>query len=314
MMKSVTKKYIAKYWLLFFFMIVFLVMGLFKIPAKKLYETLFSLRLWEFAIVILVYALISIFQILSRKYLFDQLGAKPGIKNLVLIHFSSMAAHYSSPAKLGFPLSVYLFKKFENIPYAIGTAMILTELVVSMGVCGFIALAGSYFYFASYRNTFLLTVLFLVILCLTIYFILRALGKNGKSGRIHQFAADTQDIFRNIPFRAAITYIGISTFIQILSGINFFLLCYFFSIDVSVWKAIIVSSSAFFLGAVSMVPMGLGVREASVMFYLNYLHVASDISLSVITVNRLISTGLTFLLGLISGGILGTTKIAMEGG
>jgi len=312
-MKSILKKYIVKYWLLFFFMIVFLVMGLFKIPAKKLYETLLSLRLWELAIVILVFALISVFQILSRKYLFKQLGEKPGIKNLTLIHFSSMAAHYSSPAKLGFPLAVYLFKKFENISYPIATAMILTELVISMGICGIIALGGSYFYFAKYQTIFLLTVLFLVILCLTIYFILRALGKKGQSGRIHQFAADTQDIFRNIPFRAAITYIVISTLIQILSGVNFFLLCYFFSIDVSLWKAIIISSSAFFLGAVSMVPMGLGVREGSVLFYLNYLGVASDISLSVITVNRLVSTGLTFLLGMIAGGILGAAKITMEG-
>ena len=101
-------------------------------------------------------------------------------------------------------------------------------------------------------------------------------------------------------------------FLQFLSGINLFLLCLFFSSELSLLQAIVAGSSAFFLGAISMVPMGLGVREASMLFYLYHMGISHEIGLSIVTIQRLLFTGFAFVLGTIFGAILGVKSIKLN--
>jgi uncharacterized protein (TIRG00374 family) len=311
-MKIELKQWVSKYWLLFFFIIVFIFMAVFKISFRDIWGAISSLKLFQFGLLFLVYLLISLFLIIARKYLLYSLSSPSRFKNLVLIHFSSKAAHYSTPAKLGFPFTVYLLKKFDNIPYTTGTVMVLIELVVSIGICGVIAFFGSYFYFSDKTNAVLPLFLFFFIGVLTLYILSHILGKKAANSRFCRFIKDVYESFRHLNKYNSLLYILIIVFIQILSGINLVLLAYFFSANLSLWQAVIAESAAFFLGALSMVPMGLGVREASVLFFLYHVGIPKGVGLSIVTIQRLISTGLGFILGAIFGAIIGMKSIRVD--
>ncbi len=306
------KQWVSKYWLIFFLIIVFMFMAIFKISFKDIWRTISSLKLWQFGLLFSVYLLVSFSLISSRKYLLRSLSSPSKLKNLLLIHFSSRAAHYSTPAKLGFPFTVYLLKRFENIPYTTGTAMVLIEVVVSMGICGVIAFFGSYFYFSDKTNTLLPLLLFFVIGILTLSVISHILRKKAGNSRFYRFIKNVHRSFHHLDTYHSLLYFLIMTFIQVFSGINLVLLAYFFSVDLSIWQAVIAQSAAFFLGALSMVPMGLGVREASVLFFLYHIGIPKEVGLSIVTIQRLISTGLNFALGIIFGTMIGVKNIRLD--
>jgi len=303
-MRADLNNFIKKYWLFIFFLILVLFMVFFRISLADIWTAISSLQLWQFALLLSVYLLISLFQILTRKYLLYALLSPSRFKKLVLIHFSSMAAHYSTPAKLGFPLTVYLLKRLEHIPYATGTAVVLIELAVSMGICGLVAIFGSYFYFA--EKTRLLPFFLLFIVGILIFFGVGLIVRRKKvNNRLYRFIEDTYEAFRRLDMRNALAYILIRFFIQIVSSINLMLLARFFSADLSLWQAVVAASTAFFLGALSMVPMGLGVREASVLFYLHHVGIPDELGVPIVAIQRLISTGLSFALGTIFAAFLG---------
>jgi uncharacterized membrane protein YbhN (UPF0104 family) len=301
---------IRKYWLLFFFIVVFVFMAIFKVSFRDIWMAISLLELWQLCLLLSIFLLISLFQIIARKYLLYSLSSPAKLKNLILIHFSSMAAHYSTPAKIGFPLAVYLLNRLDNVPYASGAIVILIELIVSTGICGIIALIGSVFYFVGTTKTLVFAsfcFLSLVIIIFSISFLF--LRKSPKDSRLYRFMAEMHQAFTRIAISNLIIFILVRCFVQLVSGVNLFLLCFFFSAELSLWQAIVAGSTAFFLGAISMVPLGLGVREASMLIYLHHFGIAHGIGLSIVTVQRLLFTGLTFVLGTILGAILGLKDI-----
>ncbi|MBW1690866.1 MAG: flippase-like domain-containing protein [Deltaproteobacteria bacterium] len=310
-MNTDLKQWVSRYWLIFFLIIVFMFMAIFKISFKDIWRTISSLKLWQFGLLFSVYVLVSCSLVISRKYLLHSLSSPSRLKNLLLIHFSSRAAHYSTPAKLGFPFTVYLLKRFENIPYTTGTVMVLIEVVVGTGICGVIAFFGSYFYFSEKTNTLLPLLLFFVIPMVTLPVIGHILKKKAGNSRFYRFIKDVHCSFSHLDTYHSLLYFLIMTFIQVFSGINLVLLAYFFSADLTIWQAVVAQSAAFFLGALSMVPMGLGVREASVLFFLYHVGVPKEVGLSIVTIQRLLSTGLNFTLGIIFGTVIGVKNIRL---
>jgi uncharacterized protein (TIRG00374 family) len=284
-------------------------MALFKISLEDLWTTIALLKVWQLTTLVLLYLVIAMASIIARKYLLQSLSCQPRLKHLVYIHFAAMATHYSTPAKLGFPLTVYLLKKFENVPYAKGTAMIVIELVVSTGICGVIALVGSYLYFIRDGKAIIIAFFCLLFLSLlAIYVFPLILKKTRKHLRLYEFVKNVHEAFSSIPMNSLLIYSILAFILQVLGSLNLLLLGYFFSLKLSLLQSLVISSSAFFWGAVSMIPLGLGVREAAVILFLKILGVENAVGLSIATVQRLITTGLSFVLGVIFGMILAIKK------
>jgi len=312
-MESNISTLIRRYWLLFFFIIVFVFMAVFKISFRDIWMAISPLELWQLCLLLSIFLLISLFQIIARKYLLYSLSSSAKLRNLILVHFSSMAAHYSTPAKIGFPLAVYLLNRLDNVPYVSGAAVILVELIVSTGICGIIALIGSSYYFVGTTRILVLASLcFLSLIAILLFILFLFLKKPPKGGKLFRFIGDTHQAFTHITLPHLMIFLLMRVFIQLLSGINLFLLCFFFSSELSLLQAIVAGSSAFFLGAISMVPMGLGVREASMLFYLHHMGISHEIGLSIVTIQRLLFTGFAFVLGAIFGAILGVKNIKLD--
>ncbi len=61
-----------------------------------------------------------------------------------------------------------------------------------------------------------------------------------------------------------------------------------------------------------MIPMGLGVREVSMLFYLKQFGIDSGTGITIVTIQRLLSTGLSFVLGAIFGTVIGIKNISKQ--
>ncbi len=307
---AVVRQVFLRYWLVFFLALIGLYAAIARISFVDLWQALGQLALWQLGVLLSIYLAISCLNILLRKYLLDSMGQNPKVKNLFLIHFTSMAAHYSTPAKLGFPITVLLLNKLENINYSVGTSAVLVELVVSTAICGIIGTAGTIFYFAEGR---LLLALLGLLVALSLIFLMGSLiQKKNLDGRPARSLRKVIEGIRSLSLRNIIIYSVLRVAVQMCAAINLFLICRFFSVNISYPIAVVVGSSAFFIGALSMIPMGLGVREGSVLLYLAKFGFSGAEAVSVVTVQRLISTGFTFLIGVLLGAMFGTGKIIKE--
>jgi len=296
MSKSGMKKSIKKYWLFLFLAFLVLAIHFLNISYHDFIHTLRSLQLWQILAVVLVFFLVSAANIMARKALISFMSATASFKNLTFIHFASMAAHYSTPAKIGFPLTIYFLNKTEKIPYGTGTAVVFLELFYSLLISGLIAFIGSFFFFQQKALLFLVALMAVGAIGIGFFLILVLAGRR-QSSRIGRFFSELKNSLARLSLSQTLWYLLIRLGILVLSAINLILLSYFFSQQLAFAPALVASNSAFFLGAISMVPMGLGTREASMLFYLDFFGIHLDVAISIITIQRLISTGLTFVIG-----------------
>jgi len=307
--------FIGKYWLLFFLVVLFVLLAILKVPFREFLVSLSSLAPWQLLSLIVLYFSISLFLIIARKYLLHSLLSPSKLKNLVLIHFASMAAHYTTPAKIGFPVTVYLLNRLDAVPYAAGTTIVLIELFVSTSLCGILAFVGSLFYFTDKTNVFLLSsTLLVVVALLTFYGVRILLAKRSGTGRVSRFVRDIYGAVSRISLLTVMVYSLLIFLTQLLAGFSLVLLCFFLDTTISLWQAVVANSAAFFLGSLSMIPMGLGVREGSMLFYLSHLGVSNEVGIAIVAIQRLLSTGLSLLLGTVFGAVLGLRNMGKNAG
>jgi uncharacterized protein (TIRG00374 family) len=170
-----------------------------------------------------------------------------------------------------------------------------------------VGLIGSLLYFTNHLKSLWqgLIVLLLVILVLTCVFY--ALYRKSKKFKV--FFKDLKKALNLLSLKKIITYFIIQIVVQISIAIHMMMITRFLGSDISFWYAMISFSAAFFIGAVSMIPMGIGTRDISMVFYLSSFGVPSQIAIVVTVIQRVVTTGLGYLLGLISGGIIGIKSI-----
>jgi uncharacterized membrane protein YbhN (UPF0104 family) len=58
--------------------------------------------------------------------------------------------------------------------------------------------------------------------------------------------------------------------------------------------------------------MGLGTRDASMLFYLKLFGIANSSGISIVAIQRLISTGLSYVLGTLFGAVLGLRNVIAD--
>jgi uncharacterized membrane protein YbhN (UPF0104 family) len=183
---------------------------------------------------------------------------------------------------------------------------------VSTGICGAIAVFGSYFYFADKAKPILPFLLLFVLCVLGLYVVGIILRQKTVTNPLFRFIRDLYDAFKRLDKINTSLYIIVRLFVQVFSGLGLMFLARFFSSDLSLFQAVIAGSTAFFLSSLSMIPMGLGVREASVLFYLHHVGIPNEVGLSIVTIQRLLSTGLSFGLGMALGALLGLKNLSFS--
>ena len=237
---------------------------------------------------------------------------------LYLVVTASLAANYSTPVKVGIPLRVYLYRRFMGIGLAAGSALVGLELLLGTLVPAVISL--SVFVLLLPAGELAVPVLVAtgaVAAVAAIAFVrsgsydraVAALPLPGIARRVLAPGGDFVGAVRGVPLRSLGAAAGIYAGMFVLVGVRTFYAFQLFGGSMSVVELVGISAAAFTLGSISLLPMGVGVRDATLVALFVQAGADRDVAIAVAALDRLLSTGVPFLLGALSAQILGLRAV-----
>lgn len=252
--------------------------------------------------------------ILGLRVLFFGIGYKPAIKPLYLILTSSLAMDYTNPMKLGFPLRAYLYKKVLNIPLSVGTASIGIEIFNQIFLLSIVSIFGIMDIFSEYGIKIPLAVIMTLLLltCPIIFFKPMKLKKytekfpfKNVTNKFLEVGTRCQKGIRKADKKSMLLFSFLLFVTQVLHGIRLFVILAILGIEINPVHCVYIHFISTLIATISMIPMGLGTRDASIVLLLMKLGVPNEIAISVALIERVVITGTSFILGSISASVLG---------
>jgi uncharacterized protein (TIRG00374 family) len=238
-----------------------------------------------------------------------------------LVLTASLSANYFTPLKVGIPLRIYLYHHFMAVPIATGTALVAMEALIGMLVPAVVAAVGIAYLFPSVGwGT---PVVLIALLASGLFLLLRVraerLGPRVKrlplarlSTRLISFVERVQAAARCLSLATLSAVLALDLLMLALQSVRLWIVLRAFGPAPSPLSLLAVFTISVTAGNLSMIPMGLGVRDASFTLLLAQLGVSQEIALSAAVIQRLFSPGWPLLLGLISANILGVSELAKE--
>ncbi len=238
-----------------------------------------------------------------------------------LVLTSSLSVNYVTPLKFGIPLRIYLYRQVMRVPLAVGTALVALETWLGMLIPAMIAGVGIALLFPEIGLAAPLALLTILIagMGLALFVqpsrmmpLLERLPLQKFTLRLARFGEMVQMGFRSLP----IGWLGVVALLiglnVLIAAIRLYVVLLMLGQTVhwlSLLAALAISVTA---GNLSMIPMGLGVRDASLTLLLGQLGVPNEIALSTAVIQRLFAPGWPLLLGLISANILGVSEMVKQ--
>ena len=238
-----------------------------------------------------------------------------------LVLTSSLSASYVTPVKLGIPLRIYLYKRVMQIPLATGTMLVALETWLGMLVPVVIASLGISTLFPEIGLITPLAFLSLLLAAMVATLVIKPSQVNSLLARLPfrritrrlvHFGDAVQAGLRSV----SIWRLGI---VVLLFSLNFvvgatrlYVVLLMMGWTINWPAALAILAISITAGNLSMIPMGLGVRDTSLTVLLMQLGVPNEIALSAAVIQRLLSPGWPLLLGIISLNILGIAELVKE--
>jgi len=235
-----------------------------------------------------------------------------------LVLTASLSVNYVTPVKMGIPLRIYLYNHFMDIPIAIGTALVTVETLVGVLTPACIAVVGIALLFHSVSPV--PPLILLALMGIGLLFLLRARFECWQPAlervpfarllkRLMRFVVRVQSGLRCLSPAVILSVVILDLLMFGLQTVRLWLVLRVFGSAPSPWLLLAVLTISVTAGNLSMIPMGLGVRDASFVLLLAQLGVPNEVALSVGVIQRLFSPGWPLLLGLISTNVLGVREI-----
>lgn len=237
-----------------------------------------------------------------------------------LVLTSSLSTNYVTPLKIGIPLRIYLYHHFMDVPTAIGTALVTVEALVGMLIPALLSIVGVVFIFPSVG---LMTpaILIVVLLLGTVMMLklpmlsqkfCRPQSKSWWSSitiRVINFFDHVRMSLRDLSIPIVLGVALLYLLMLCVQALRLWLILDMFGLSSSPLMLIFVLAISMTAGNLSLIPMGLGVKDVSFTLLLTKSGVPSDVALSVAVIQRLFSPGWPLLLGIISSNFLGLKRI-----
>jgi uncharacterized membrane protein YbhN (UPF0104 family) len=285
------------------------------IEVRDITNTLSRLALWQLGLLLLVNLAICLNLALKNTVLLYLAGHRVRFSRMALYFFSSAVAHYTIPGKAGYPVTAWLLRRFDQVPLGVSASVLTWDFALSFSFTAALALTGALVFLPDYSELVLLAgALFLggVLLALGLaYGLARRLGR---SNRLVVFLRRTFNLMGS--YRASrfspllIFYVSNA----LLSGGALWLLIVFVGGSVDLGRLVTADAVSFILGALTMVPLGLGLEDLTLLFFLSSFGLEQADGLAVILLRRTLYMGLVYGLGLLANLILGLLDLKGDRG
>ena len=242
-------------------------------------------------------------------------GHQTSIVQAYLVLTSSLSLNYITPVKAGIPLRIYLYKHVMGVPTATGTALIACETLVGMVTPALIAIVGiaSLFPFIGLLGPLLLLFVIggsvaalLLIPPDRVGSLVRRLPFQNAIQRVVRFGEQVQTSLKTLPAWAFLSTTALVALNFTTVALRLYFILHALDYPIELVALIYTQAIPVTSGNISMIPMGLGIRDASLTLLLLHIGVPNKVALSVAIIQRLFSPGWPLLLGLVSSSILGT--------
>lgn len=247
-------------------------------------------------------------------FLLRDMGQTTPLLPLYMVLHASLATNYTSPVKIGVPLRVYLYKQILQVPYAQGTASVTILNVIWLLLLGILALQG----IPGLSNgpeplsVVLLLTSFGLALCAIVFFpwhrfenLVSRFPLASLSRRLLAFVTNTQQAIRQTTGITLLVVVVIILGRLYLTAYTSHLILRDFGYDIGAWQILTAQAISLLVGLISMIPMGIGTRDVSMVLLLSQAGVPTDVLVSLTLIERLIWSVLPFLIGLVGANYLG---------
>lgn len=248
-------------------------------------------------------------------------GYSAGFKECYLSLTASQGINYIIPLNTGLPARVYLYKRLINVPLSSGAALTGLEALLGLVLTAFIAAWGFFFVLDSFAKALLSMALVLTaiaVIGLSLFLLktqpfvdddMREGSKPGIRIRIRRFVVETRSGLAHVSKKS----LALALFFMFLNGLfgalRLNLVIQTMGIHLNVWLVFTLICMSVTAGNLSLIPLGLGVRDVSLTILLMAVGVDRPQALSLVLIQRLFNPGWPLLLGIISLYILGIRRL-----
>lgn len=239
-----------------------------------------------------------------------------------LVLTASLSANYITPVKMGVPLRIYLYDHFMAVPVATGVALVAVETLVGMLVPAFIAVAGIALLFPSLGLTppIIMIALLLIGLLLVqrvkiehLYPLIRRWHLPRFILRLARFIERIQTGMRSLRSTTILSVAVLDVLMLVLQAGRLWFVLNIFGYALPLPTLLAILAISVTAGNLSMIPMGLGVRDVSFTLLIVQRGVPDEVALAAAVIQRLFAPGWPLLLGIISANILGVSELIKRG-
>jgi uncharacterized protein (TIRG00374 family) len=266
------------------------------------YQILLSINILLYVLAICSTLAVIFFRIVRWKYLCYHYGTEISWKEASIVSVSSLFYANITPGKIGDIYKAYYMQKGHGVCLADGISMIFYErffelMILFLAACAivFIQLRGI--------TVIMLEVIAIILVLLMLFyykidFILKVVGV--LSSWIPAFKRISLDIrMRKIPFSKISGVLVITIFSLGFDFLQIWIVALAFGYMLNPIVLTIYYSISILAGLVSQIPLGVGVTEGSMSYFLTLMGVASSDSIAIVLSSRLISMYFVMVLGFI---------------
>lgn len=269
-------------------------------------HTFLLLSLERWLLVISLFLIVQLLNVLYFKLILTRMCNISSLSKLFQILFASYSLNYAGPLKLGIPVRVLLFKRVLGVPYGAGIVTVVATTGLDVLVIIILALALFAWIYISPLVGLILGLATAIILTGLVWLFHRLPYTRPKRPR--WLASFLSDLGNLSPFTISSALV-ISAIKSLLICLGSWIILVGIGGAISLAELTFVYLTSHLAGLLSFIPMGIGIKDASLIELLSRLEISSSVGIVFVAIDRLIWSLAPLLIGLVAGWHLGISEI-----
>ena len=252
--------------------------------------------------------LFSIFNIALKVYRWQYLSTNYG-RNITmydasLVTVSSFFYANITPGKIGDLFKAYYMNKKHQLKYISGISMLFYERFFELVILLIVAFSVVLFLEIDSNTLLVLGITFIILLVLVVFylksdFILKKIERFADRYVARYTPGETNLQLEKLPSGKIISIFVITFFSLLMEFIRLWFVTLSFGFSVNLFMLSSFFCISILFGLISQIPLGIGVTEGSLIFFIEKLGVPSPVASAIVIVDRIISMYFSLIIGYI---------------
>lgn len=291
-------------WALFIVGLIILAFFLYRSGLFENLDVFLEINLWLFLLAFLVSVISIIIKVIRWQYLSREYGQSLSLYEASVVSISSLFFANITPGKIGDLYKAYYMKKRYAMNFLDGASMIFYERFYELLILFAVSLLV--FVLVDIDNSTIMVLLLTLVILVGLYVLysrfdlIFGLAKKFLIRLPYIESQEDLDIHISRIDKRAVFWVILISFASIfLEFVRLWLVALAFGYSVDFVLLSVFFCLSIIIGLVSQIPLGVGVMEGSLTFFLEKLDVPGTMALAIVIADRLISMYFALLIGFV---------------